>query len=506
MGRPPAGKNRLSFIGETWGLENPPETVAVPRLMNPAHPNAVGSYGPDVAKWAESLYLHGKKTTGSRWWQRLVLNRAMEYDPTGALCWSTVIVSAPRQTGKSWLERMVCAWRIHQTELFGEEQNVLHVAHKLLAAQEVWRPAARALSSVAKVRWANGEQQIELDDGSRWMIQAANDGSGVAFSLSMALIDEAWRVPRQVLDDALEPTMAESASPQAWIVSTAGTSDSDLMMSNRTAALAGMNADNPRALICEWSAPPDPDLPIDSPATWRACSPHWDERRLERMTTAYEKTTGNERSFRQQWLNQWVPSATRSLIGYERWPSLATVDGPIGAISFGVDLAADRTAACIVAYGDGVAEIVAVSRDPNRTEPVPGEGVGWVGDWFAARVDSHGGEWTVGIDGSGPAASVAADVLAFLDPSRVVILNGREMASASGQMFDRIMSEPARVAFTDHPLMESAVCNARWRRYGQTRTFARDDISGPSGVALVAATAAMWTNEHTVVTDEPAVY
>ena len=197
-------------------LHQMPRSATLPRLMSGRHPDAVGSYGHECIRLAERGRLQPKRSAGTRWWQRLALLRALEHDADGQLVWPMVVLSGPRQVGKSWLERMVCNWRIHQGERFGEEQALLHVAHKLLAAQEVWRPVARSLSAVADVRWTNGEQQIELEDGSRWMIQAANDGAGVSFSLSMGLVDEAWRVHRQVVDEGIEPTMAEAASTQMW--------------------------------------------------------------------------------------------------------------------------------------------------------------------------------------------------------------------------------------------------------------------------------------------------
>ena len=63
--------------------------------------------------------------------------RAFEHDEDGRLVWRTVMVSAPRQVGKSYLERIACGWRMHQGERFGGPQDVLHVAHKLVGAQEV---------------------------------------------------------------------------------------------------------------------------------------------------------------------------------------------------------------------------------------------------------------------------------------------------------------------------------------------------------------------------------
>jgi hypothetical protein len=430
----------------------------------------------------------------------------MEYDSDGELVWPVVIVSAPRQTGKSWLERMVCAWRMAQGSRFGEEQNVMHVAHKLVAAQEVWRPAARAsLRAGASVRWANGEQQIELADGSRWMIQAANDGSGVAFSLSMVLVDEAWRVPRQVLDDALAPTLAESVAPQTWLVSTAGTSESDLMLSNRAGAIASADAGHSgRALLLEWSAPPEAELDIDDWRTARDASPHWDDRRRSAVERARDQS--DERSFRQQWLNQWVPSERAALVEPVRWQALATLAAPADPVTFGVDVSPDRSYAVVCAYGGGVAELVAAGAPGAATGPGIGQGVGWVVPWFTERRDAHGGAWVVGVDMSGPAAPVGDALRQAIGADRVVAMSGRDAATASGQLYDRMTSYPVAVLFRAHPEIEASVLGARWRNYGATRTFARDDNGGVSGVPLIAASCAVWAAEHAALFEEGAVF
>ena len=224
-----------------------PDSATWPRLVTGRHPRAVGTYGPSVAAWAaQRPSLHTRRIQDLRWWQNYALDRIFEHDDAGALVWETVLLSGARQIGKSVLERVGVSWRIHAADHFGTPQDVLHVAHKLVAAQEVWRPAARWATGVygkGAVRWANGEQQIELPDGSRWMIQAATDGAGVSFTLSMALVDEAWRISRQVVDGAITPTMAEAEQPQTWLVSTAGTSTSDLMLANRALALGLDDAD-----------------------------------------------------------------------------------------------------------------------------------------------------------------------------------------------------------------------------------------------------------------------
>lgn len=282
----------------------PPDGVP-PRYMTARHPRAVGSYGEEFLEWAEDTQgIHPRRTEGLRWWQTMAAWRALEHDIDGLLVWRNVLMTVSRQVGKSWLLRAIMLWRIQKGLDWGEPQQVLHVAHKSLAAMEVWRPAARwAVAEPGfKTRWATGEQCIEfMDDGSRWMIQAANEGAGVAFSLSMILVDEAWRISRTIVDGALDPTLAESYNPQLWLVSTAGDSNSDLFGTYRSRALRTLT-DPDNTLLIEWSAPDDAD--ITSPETWRMASPLWTPRRESEVGEKLNKTEVIE--FRQQWLNQWV--------------------------------------------------------------------------------------------------------------------------------------------------------------------------------------------------------
>jgi len=468
-----------------------PASARWPRLMTGPHPAAVGTYGPDAVAWGEARRLHPRPSAGTRWWQRLALSRALEHDAAGSLVWPLVIVSAPRQAGKSWLERIVCGWRIDQGARFGgQEQAVLHVAHKLIAAQEVWRPAARwAQRSGLGVRWANGEQQIETGDGSRWLLQAANDGAGVAFSLSMSLIDEGWRVARSVFEEAIEPAMAEADSPQTWLVSTAGTADSDLMHTYRAAAIATLE-DPSGVLLIEWSAPPDPDLDIDDPAVWQAAQAHWDERRA--AWVARKRAFADERAFRQQALNQWVPSLTPPVLEEGTWGRVGTRRGPAGELALGADVAEDHSRAVIVAYGAGVAEVI-----EDRPQ------AGWVAGRLGELAARHGAA-AVGIDGSGPARGLADELKSRAElAGRLVILSAADMAAASGQLLDALTAVPPRVGLRDHPLMAAAVTSARKRRCGGAWAWERSD----AGLALIAVTVAAWAGAHAPEpADEPQVF
>jgi phage terminase large subunit-like protein len=236
-------------------------------------------------------------------WQAYALDRALEYDKDG-LIWASVIITVGRQSGKSWLSRAVCMWRLHNAELFNEPQTIIHVANKRETAMEVIRPAMQwAVETYGNkaARWGNTMAGINLPTGDRWIIHAANESAGVGYSAGMVFADEAWKIERRVIEDSLAPTMAERNQPQLWLVSTAGDSSSELMLTARARAID--NLDTPTSeLLLEWSAPPDADPDLVS--TWQWGSPEWSEKREKFLRQQWERIDPG--AFKREYLNQWI--------------------------------------------------------------------------------------------------------------------------------------------------------------------------------------------------------
>jgi hypothetical protein len=356
----------------------PPDAVA-PRFISGPHPDAVGTYGGDFVAWVDAHPgINPRRSDGLRWWQRMVAYRILEHDGSGILVWRNVLVTMARQVGKSWLVRALILWRICQRDLFGEDQTVIHIAHRLTTAAEVWRPAARwAMGQGWRVRWANGEQVIETPDGGRWLIQAATDGVGVGFALSGLVADEGWMIRRAVVE-AADPALVEAVSPQLLLVSTAGDSASDLFGTYRAMALASLR-DPAGTLIVEWSAARG--VALSDRAGWVAASPAWSARRESEVLDKLGKL--EELEFRQNFLNQWVDAAHRveppgapaftaeqwaALGGYSRVvpPAAAAIEawfgqgvavavaGPDGSGRVGVSVALVDTVADAAAYLEGI--------------------------------------------------------------------------------------------------------------------------------------------------------
>jgi hypothetical protein len=303
-----------------------------PRLETPRPSDVVGSYGAEAAGWIRA-YL----TAELRPWQRYALERVLEHRADGSLRWRRVILTVSRQSGKSVFARGACAWRVGAADVFGEPQEVLHIANLRATAHRIWLAAARQLETSigATVRRSNGQEAIELLDGSAWRLAASTLDGGVGSSVSMAFVDEAWRIGREVVDGAIAPTMLERVSPQLILVSTAGDGGSLLLLEDREAAIGELaDPDTARTLLLEWSAPPEAD-PGDVEA-WRLASPHWTPARLEALQHAHA-TTPSESDWRRQYLNQWVLAA-RSWIAPAAWrdaaePGLELAPAPPGTVA-----------------------------------------------------------------------------------------------------------------------------------------------------------------------------
>jgi hypothetical protein len=301
------------------------------RLETPRPSDVTGSYGAEARGWIRE-YLR----SDLRPWQAYALERILEHRADGSLRWRRVIVTVSRQSGKSVLARGGCGWRLGAGDLFGEPQAILHVANLRETAALVWRHAADTLAVTldARVRRGNGQESIALADGSTWRLAASTLDGGVGSSVSLAFVDEAWRISRDVVDGSIAPTMLERASPQLWLVSTAGDGGSDLLGEDRAAAIETIaDPDAARILLLEWSAPAEAD-PDDREA-WRLASPHWSPARLEALEQAHATTPENP--WRTMYLNQWVRSA-RSWLTASQWragerPELVWPSSPAGTIA-----------------------------------------------------------------------------------------------------------------------------------------------------------------------------
>jgi hypothetical protein len=272
-----------------------------PRLLTQPHPDAVGTFGWDAVAWAEARRLADSRVPAAqkrlRGFQVLRLVAGLQHDAQGRLLVGTRLESTPRQQGKSVGLSEEALWRMHSAALFGEQQLVMHTAKDLAVAREVQREARLwAGDRGYTVRGTHGQEEIEHEDGSRWLIRGRD--SVYSYSAGLAIVDEAWWVDSRIVDDGLEPTLVERVGGQLLLISTAHKRATELFPERRRAAIRRLGERGGRTILAEWSAPADAD-PVD-PLTWRTATAHWTERRADFLADKVGRA-----GWQQQWLNVW---------------------------------------------------------------------------------------------------------------------------------------------------------------------------------------------------------
>ncbi|WP_340540415.1 HNH endonuclease [Nocardioides sp. GXZ039] len=351
-------------------VEVPQDVAHEPTAMNPPHPEAVGSYGPELIEWA-------RETLGItvRWWQGLSLVRILEHREDGSLCWEEVLISCSRRAGKSVVLRLLALWRlVFAPALFGEVQLVVHSANTLRVAKEPMRYASAWARRQEHLKVSTNNNNYAIEDtegGHRWIVLPVENTAGL--DTNMGVIDEAWEAKPEVVDDDLEPSLLERASPQLVLISTAHRRATSLMRNRISSALAGEDAD--RTLILLWAAQPTAELGALS--TWRAASPHWSPERERYVTRKYAKALRGEQDpefddpdplagFRSQYTNAWLlkeratPGA--QLVDEDIWRAqTALVDDGRAPSAAAIEAWSSEGVSLALAWREGDAAVVSVS-------------------------------------------------------------------------------------------------------------------------------------------------
>ena len=219
---------------------------------NPANPTLGG-----VVDYV-SQAIRGKKLMP---WQRLVADVACELDPDhpGEFRYTDVIVSVPRQAGKSDL---LGAIHTHRMLAYHKHLAVM-TAQTGRDAGKRWRnivddiPAAD-LERLFKVNRGKGSEEIRYNPTESRLSPFAPVPNAVhGDSLNLASIDEAWaftQVQGADIEAAVKPTFLTVPNSQLWIVSTRGTANSAYLNEKIEIGRAATTDPGSRIAYFEWSA------------------------------------------------------------------------------------------------------------------------------------------------------------------------------------------------------------------------------------------------------------
>lgn len=426
----------------------------------------------------------------------------MEIDPeTELLAYRTVVVTVPRQSGKTKLELGTAVHRC----LAWPDQVVTYTAQTRIKAKEKWlddhlkslNKSLYGKRKMFKPRLSTGMEAVLWNNGSKYGIESTTEKAGHGDTLDLGFIDEAFAHVDSRAEQAMKPAMLTRPQPQLWVVSTAGTAASAYLRAKVDAGRARCRAGTrSNVAYFEWGAPAGAD-PAD-PATWWACMPALGWTITEdAVRAAYDEmaSEGKLAEFRRAYLNQWLDEIPEEwlIIPREAWTSLRADPVAYGQVALAADCTPRLTASSIMAAWrrpDGLMDIEVVEHHGGRS---------WLPQRLAEIVRKHRPVATV-VDPASPAGSLIDEIEKL--GVKVTQPTAREVAQASQQFYDMVMDSKTLRHDGCTELM-SAVAGALQADYGDggwkwIRKATSVDIS-----PLYGATLAAWAHDKFATRQAP---
>ena len=452
----------------------PPKYGTARNLKNP-------SFGARVAAVAKYL------GTPLMPWQRLVADVVMELNPAnpGAWRYQQVVISVPRQAGKTALLRAIMADRLMNYA----RHEVLMTAQTGKDARKRWKQVLDALDAekkpdIFKTRLSQGSEAVTfIPNSSKIMPFAPTPKSIHGDSLHLVTVDEAWAFDSEkgaALETAINPTQLTVNDSQIIIVSTKGTSSSAYL--NQLIEKGRSAVKDPLASMCyfEWSA--DEEKASENPYSDETLSFHPAIGHTQSADKIRSLETGSLDAWKRSILN--LETATEStILNLAVWDSLAgEVQAPrdINQVSLGFDVAQNREGACIYAAWTDSAkglQIALVKQAP---------GVSWLLEDIPAL--ARLGYRDIIADDSGTARTVIGD-LDTETRDKISVLKPREYATACQLFLDRVKA--GEITHDKNPGLRDAIANAVIRNMGGAVAFDARKSAGPIDT-LRAAACAVW--------------
>lgn len=424
-------------------------------------------------------------------WQQLVLNCWLGKDGKGRYNVTSAGLALPRQNGKN-----VC---IEAREFYGMVVNgekILHTAHQVRTSKKSFRRLAALFtdkrhpeieSIVKKIRYTNGEESIELDNGGSIEFSARSRQAARGFDgISLVVFDEA----QELTDDQVEAimaTLAASATGTRQIIYT-GTPPypgcpGTVFRRRRTACLT-----DPGQRDCwhEWSveAKSVDEIRADDRSLWYMANPALGIHLTEEFTQT-EFTTMQPDGFARERLGWWSPIAETKeeyVIPAELWDACMSSDPkPEGKTAYGIKFASDGSMVALcgaVIPKDGKARISFIDIRPT------GMGTQWLADWLIPR---YGRASCVVIDGrNGVDVLVEKIKDTWKAKGSVVRPSAKDMIAAVSTLTESL-TEQTVTWYEKHQILRESAVTAVKRPIGGGWGF-----GGENSIPIEAAALALW--------------
>lgn len=424
--------------------------------------------------------------------QKFTLRTALGEREDHSWAAATVADFEPRQNGKN---DTVAARELAGLRLFGERLQI-HTAHEFPTANEAFLRIVAVFEAfddlrklVARVRYANGEQGIELLNGQRLKYRARTGGSGRGFAeADLVVYDEAQHLRPEHLA-ASGPTRLANPNPQAWYLGSGGFEHSQIAWRMRKRALTGKagrfayveHTAEVVTLVDDKLVSSRPDV-LDREA-WAAANAAYGHRISDEALFSLYEEMGPD-LFARECLCMWdpEPGEVGQVIPAVAWKACEDPkSGPRGRLAYSVDVSPDRAWASIAVAADSARGGMHIELVDRRA------GVSWLPERMAEIQARWGGK--VAIATGSPAWSLEEDLRA----AKIDLLpvGGGEHAQACGDFYDAVVDR--QLHHIGQGELDSAVAGADRKYYSAdawlwARRTSLVDIS-----PLVAVTLAHWS-------------
>lgn len=358
-------------------------------------------------------------------WQQYVLRRGMRVeDDSDMWAASRVGLAVPRQNGKSAL---LVARELAALMFVPDERLIIHSAHLVGTALEGFRNIKGLFENyddlgrrVKRIREANGEQGIEMMDGSRLLFRARARGNVRGMSPQLLILDEAQILPDDAWSSML-PSVSAQPNAQIWLTGTPpGPNDPGEVFSRvRSSAMSGKDS---RVAWLEWSV--EGDVSVEERKLWAQANPALGYR-IDPSAVEDELNSMDAETFARERLGMFASDKQLAVIPGDVWASRVREDvpGDVQPSAIGVDMSPDATRVSVavgLAMDEGVhVELADTSAVADSTDAL----VEWIVSRARRRVP-------VLIDALSPARLL----IPILKSRRVkvIVLSGGELIEATG--------------------------------------------------------------------------
>jgi hypothetical protein len=428
-------------------------------------------------------------------WQQTVADIAGEVLPDGSFAYDEIVITVPRQSGKTTLILPVVVGRAQAGAAFGGRQRMVYAAQTREDARDKWLSdyvedieAAPVMRGRFTKRIANGSERLTFTASrSTFGPIATGENSGHGKVLDLGVLDEAFAQRDSTIELAWKPAMITRPHGQMWIPSTAGSEASVYFKGKVDAARTAVEADaGIGTAYVEFSADPDQDDPAD-PMTWVRCMPALGF--TQTLPKIYSRFTGMKLSdFKRAFLNIWVPKEDDQVLPADKWEATKHLDAKrLTRPVITIDISYDRSSACIA--------VGALTTDGHPMVRLQryGPGTDWVVPAVVELRDRLDAPMVV-FDAAGPVRSLKTE----LDNAYVEyhVTTAPEMVAACGGFYDAVI-RGSLVTFGE-PSLELAVRGASQRELGDGWAWTRKVSKREAGAdicPLVAVTLAYWGQE-----------